>query len=1645
DRLAHDRAHAFDYGSQAWGVENLSGLEANLAARLGVNWQKRESLCPFIPIEYEKEYELKLRADKESEFFQSTQKYSSQESALNDLKSAIANLKAGGQLRAGDGIEQSNRRIFLPAHNKYLQSHALFPDQQSLELQLQTWDQQYREKANPENTEVTRHAFHLQLKDAQGNILFEDERITDQADKSWKHEATFIKKYQKHFNQNSTPKISLIALPNQEVQHLYLDKEKLALTQTIDKGRFRWQIVHEGQVVLISTAVYADKSEAESAILHILSSSPECLSIIQKQGQFFLQIDEEICARSPFDGSQEHKRLLDWLKQHQTGQQYVKRVAQAYKWQLFDPEQSQQILLETPQLFADKKRLEKSWSRFKTAGSVNGNYKFKTLENGHWEVWLHNKQGELIARSPQEGIPAEDKAGLLNRLKTLFQRKTNSKIVAIDEAYAYQLNDTGGKLSLQSFNLYLSAYEAWDALLKLPRLAKSTKHFIKTGDVANLNYGFFVQDAQGALQAIHPEVYEEESLRDEQIKLAKKLLKDFQKPYQTQIEYRFLYRLNDHLLLAGEQWYFTTAKARAEGKKYLKNLIHPDFLQQEIQTEQGESRLFLMHNAEQIACARASAENLAQGLKKWREYLAAETLEVTMFSEPDQWQFRYFWPSAAQEWALLLESVVGYDSELLAQNAYVDFVQRLAALTIVEEAGTAHFYVDDAEQHWLKSVEFSDKDKRASAVAWLKANREEAEKIRLLAEASLDDEPASLLANIYKTDQTGEGIWGYQLIKKENPIAILQGEGSEELNQNACRQHWGDTIAVSRVPDLKLGSGLYNGLFHYEITEESEGERQVYFVSAKGYLSAAEAIEASQEQYIQILHFAAEASNYAEAPEGAKGPVYLHGSSEGAFASDLKQEEIAFVPEETFTALGGTKEKLIAFLVPLAEGFPLKIQTHICQGELAVWADTLSYYYKLSIDETRHWQAFQNYQTPAAVYEAWCEFMLWKEYRESYHCFEDWAEELPRLWGNRAKQCDLAFSAGVSSLETSIVNSYCAIYEVCLESSARHANENEIWQGRSALAGEAPNPQIGIPSLTEHGGKKANYLIYWDYAINSYRLRVGAEGYQLVEHPESFQLPEDRDQRLQWLAQIPSFRPENSTSVDDYCLVAAETPGNYRFYLYAMEEGKGRLAWRSAKIYQSIDYQDETEAVAQAKADCKAFCELWEENASQNWGEHPIIKATQDSTCGPYRIVGIAAQYEIAHYPLWADTFAAASSLKNEVYACLNAEGFHLLEHILFRPKAGGQLDRCLSKLHGFEAVKECALGENVQLSGQDLFNGEPYYQSDPHSAETDDFNYVPLADPLSFWCTLVLPQWSYRYTFENFQELLLDELNAYAPAQIAFKICWLPPQEMCQFEKQYRHWLKQQEKNLEDQSFASKTDGLTEDDCSTNFWAFPNCGQEQTIVTGQAEAKSEVQQVRVQARGLGPISPVSEPTAPIAPKETIADSNPTPKAKPKAKKKAASKPQKESQEAAKVLTKRDKTRLIRQRLATYREFLDGIQNKNILKSSSYKRLDVLLNSQGSPAEIKAFVDFLFQYPLKNPKSKTYADYLPLLFHAVSFGLDQTLITANQAAMAQWPEVMKELKAQKIKMKSLREAWDSTKMEPLVETQLMRDLSALIK
>ena len=132
---------------------------------------------------------------------------------------------------------------------------------------------------------------------------------------------------------------------------------------------------------------------------------------------------------------------------------------------------------------------------------------------------------------------------------------------------------------------------------------------------------------------------------------------------------------------------------------------------------------------------------------------------------------------------------------------------------------------------------------------------------------------------------------------------------------------------------------------------------------------------------------------------------------------------------------------------------------------------------------------------------------------------------------------------------------------------------------------------------------------------------------------------------------------------------------------------------------------------------------------------------------------------------------SAADELKTEIENlafpdCCAVEGFHIVEHILLRPKDDDYTP----------------LLDPVIIPDLLAKKAKP-----PHNTPQD----ILIADPYSFWITVVVPNWLPQFKDDaNGQNKFEQLVRRECPAHIVANFCWMSPKQMYHFESAFLQWL---------------------------------------------------------------------------------------------------------------------------------------------------------------------------------------------------------------------------------------------------------------
>ncbi|MEO9146843.1 MAG: hypothetical protein ABI237_14935 [Ginsengibacter sp.] len=138
----------------------------------------------------------------------------------------------------------------------------------------------------------------------------------------------------------------------------------------------------------------------------------------------------------------------------------------------------------------------------------------------------------------------------------------------------------------------------------------------------------------------------------------------------------------------------------------------------------------------------------------------------------------------------------------------------------------------------------------------------------------------------------------------------------------------------------------------------------------------------------------------------------------------------------------------------------------------------------------------------------------------------------------------------------------------------------------------------------------------------------------------------------------------------------------------------------------------------------------------------------------------------------------------------INAEGLHLVEHILLRPRcqnSGHIYDDCNCPYLPVPCID--TPDPNGENKGNIChFQWKPGGDTDFCEPE-DPICFTPGCDPWSFIVTIALPAWPERFRTKENRGVIEKLLQKEAPAHVLLRILWLRPRDFCCFEYYFKNW----------------------------------------------------------------------------------------------------------------------------------------------------------------------------------------------------------------------------------------------------------------
>jgi hypothetical protein len=237
--------------------------------------------------------------------------------------------------------------------------------------------------------------------------------------------------------------------------------------------------------------------------------------------------------------------------------------------------------------------------------------------------------------------------------------------------------------------------------------------------------------------------------------------------------------------------------------------------------------------------------------------------------------------------------------------------------------------------------------------------------------------------------------------------------------------------------------------------------------------------------------------------------------------------------------------------------------------------------------------------------------------------------------------------------------------------------------------------------------------------------------------------------------------------------------GRYRFQYFSFDENwspseaetpetngiiaSGKLLWESVGDYETLGEADAAFGLFERLRSDKANFY----RSSESEGRWQGVTITDPAAI-------------LAQHPLTYCDEKELEWAEKKTQAVLNAEGFHLIEHILLRPEWEGvktEYDFVLPCINGESGIPYALKTLTENACGTVL------------EKQTNDC-LLPFADYYSFQASAVLPYWPQRFQLAQFRRFFETTLRRETPAHILLNILWVGPQQMALFEEKYLKWL---------------------------------------------------------------------------------------------------------------------------------------------------------------------------------------------------------------------------------------------------------------
>lgn len=876
DDLSRDRAKAFNYQKLSWETANVSGLEAKIAAQIGIRNFRREGLCSMEKVDCDKarNFYFQIRDENGMLLFRSEPIYETRDAAqqaFKDFSDALAQPANYDVQRDHFGKE------FIRVGKLQFLGN-LAEAKKTASEQIAALTNLFNPQNNAANTFVSRHEYRLNLKNSEGKLVQQGKKQWQSRSEAESNRSFFLEK-------EAPATAKWLARP--DAPDTFFDISGIRPATPKLPTRFFWQIQNADGSTRRSAETWFDASEVPA--------------------KFALEIEQGRAADFNFI----EKKNTAWQLQLRAAGKKGNLLAGAFR---YASEQHARLAART-------------WRNAATSQRAAENLAIQKLADGKFQIQLRSDAGRLLAVS--EAVA--DEKNLEKQVQTCrdLLSKKDMKLATeklAGDFYGFHFRGTAEqkpakkldkKLDkkpeqvsfLQSIQLFSTAAEALDALEKIPATATKTSDFVPTGDAANPDYGYLLKTSDPAeFAGFLPEILDDEAERNTRLKNAAAYFSNWKNPVAVLPEPDLFQFEWENLLVAAAPAGSPDAAAADFEKAFarvanLKNYRFDAARKSVVLADERDEILAVFDSKidSKIDQPMAAWQAVLKKLEPQRHLVLSEAVAV-------EWEFKVTSGIKTEsEGALVFESKNAFSSQQTAELAHADFLKNMktARPVAVEMDGKQQISVQSGSLSLLSQdlKTAAERERNLSALAkWLPWSASIRDLVggsfSAFSAASVQQQPPPKPGNPDQPCDTGEC---YEIVKTDQPLAVhpctnwqevapADGGCAEIYNRFSAKKYTGNLAELQRERELICNAtppcldlcldGLDTTLevvdkfcvktwrFALRLRQSFEfcGRKipagTVLWQSAETFGTAAEAEAAFQKNYLQVLQWASVAANY---------------------------------------------------------------------------------------------------------------------------------------------------------------------------------------------------------------------------------------------------------------------------------------------------------------------------------------------------------------------------------------------------------------------------------------------------------------------------------------------------------------------------------------------------------------------------------------------------------------------------------------------------------------------------------------------------------------------------------------------------------------------------------------------------------------